>query len=102
MLIYGAGGHAKVIISCILANQNSIDSIFDDNPDRKEIYGISVAGLLQFRLFCPIKNLIIAIGDNLIRRMISDQVKHAFGITIHPSCIVDKSVKIGEGNCCFA
>ncbi|GLU55079.1 acetyltransferase [Dyadobacter frigoris] len=96
MLIYGAGGHAKVIISCILANQISIDSIFDDNPDRKEIYGMKVAGFYDPAVFSDQK-LIISIGDNLIRRKISGQIKHAFGIIIHPSCIVDKSVKIREG-----
>ncbi|WP_159469080.1 acetyltransferase [Dyadobacter sp. 3J3] len=96
MLIYGAGGHAKVIISCILANQNTIDSIFDDNPVRKEIHGVSVAGFYNSKTL-PDQKLIIAIGDNSVRRMLADQVKHAFGITIHPSCSVDKSVKIGEG-----
>lgn len=96
MIIYGAGGHAKVIISCILANQNTIDSIFDDNPVRKEIQGILVAGFYNSKTL-PDQKLIIAIGDNLIRKKISDLVKHSFGITIHPSCIVDKSVKIGEG-----
>lgn len=96
MLIYGAGGHAKVIISCILANQNTIDSIFDDNPERKEIHGMEITGLYDPAVF-PDCKLIIAIGDNLIRRKISNQIKHNFGIIIHPSCIVDKSVKIGEG-----
>lgn len=96
MLIYGAGGHAKVIISCILANQNTIDSIFDDNPDRKEINGIVISELYDPTIFLD-QELIISIGDNVIRRKVSDQIKHSFGITIHPSCIVDKSVKIGEG-----
>ncbi|MCF0057786.1 acetyltransferase [Dyadobacter sp. CY356] len=96
MLIYGAGGHAKVVISSILANQNKIDSIFDDNPNKKEIYALTVSGSYNPDTF-PDKELIIAIGDNLTRRKISDQVKHTFGITIHPSSIIDKTVKIGEG-----
>ncbi|MEO6686984.1 MAG: acetyltransferase [Dyadobacter sp.] len=96
MLIYGAGGHAKVIISCVLASQKSVDSIFDDNPDRKEIYGMKVAGFYDSTIF-PDQKLIISIGDNLIRNKISNQVIHAFGIIIHPSCIIEKSVKIDEG-----
>lgn len=96
MLIYGAGGHAKVIISCILANQNSIDTIFDDNPERKEIYGMTVSGFYNPNIF-PDQKLIIAVGDNFIRRKISNQVKHVFGIMIHPFSIADKSVKIDEG-----
>lgn len=96
MIIYGAGGHAKVIISCILANQESVDLIFDDNPDRKEVYGMEVSGFYNPTIF-PDQKLIISIGNNSIRRKISNQVKHVFGITIHPSCIVDKTVKIGEG-----
>lgn len=96
MLIYGAGGHAKVIISCILANKDTIDLIFDDNTDKKETYGISVLGFYNADIL-PDQKLIIAIGDNSIRRKISDQIKHSFGITIHPSSIVDKTVKIGKG-----
>ena len=96
MLIYGAGGHAKVIISTILANRLSVDLIFDDNPDKKEIYGMTVSRFYNSDIF-PEQQLIIAIGDNLTRRKISGQIKHSFGITIHPSAEVDKTVRIGEG-----
>ncbi|MBE9465654.1 acetyltransferase [Dyadobacter subterraneus] len=96
MIIYGSGGHAKVIISCIVANRDKVDLIFDDIPGRKEIYGMTVSGFYNSDIL-PDQKLIIAIGDNSVRRKISNQVKHPFGITIHPSCIIDKTVKLGEG-----
>lgn len=44
MLIYGAGGHAKVLISCLKANDIIIPAVFDDNPLFREIQGIPVLG----------------------------------------------------------
>jgi sugar O-acyltransferase (sialic acid O-acetyltransferase NeuD family) len=98
MLLYGAGGHAKVIISAILAHEISINSIFDDNQDRKEVYRIKTSGSYNPFLF-PDKKLIISIGDNSIRKRISGIIKHPFGIVIHPSATIDQSVIVGEGTC---
>lgn len=98
MLIYGAGGHAKVIISAILAHEITINAIFDDDSSRKEIYKIATSGNYNPAIF-PDDTLIIAIGDNTIRKQISKYIKHQFGEIIHPSASVDKSVQIGQVTC---
>ena len=91
MLIYGAGGHAKVIISCINASGDSVQAIFDDDLSKKEIS----------KSYDPIlfgdKSIIIAIGNNNIRRTIAQKISHHFGNVIHPTTIIDKSVLIEEG-----
>ena len=91
MLIYGAGGHAKVIISCINASGDSVQAIFDDDLSKKEIS----------KSYDPIlfgdKSIIIAIGNNNIRRTIAQKISHHFGNVIHPTAIIDKSVLIEEG-----
>ena len=33
LLLFGAGGHAKVIIDCVLESGNQIEGIFDDDED---------------------------------------------------------------------
>lgn len=96
MLIYGAGGHAKVIISCVTASGDSIQAVFDDDVSKKEISKIVISGSYDPILFSD-KPIIIAIGDHNIRRKIAQKISHHFGNVIHPTAIIDKSVFIDKG-----
>lgn len=98
MLVYGAGGHAKVIISCILESGGIPYGIFDDDFGKKEILHFPITGIYNPRIY-PDKNLIIAIGENTSRRRLSTIIQHAFGKIIHATALVDNSVTIGEGTC---
>jgi sugar O-acyltransferase (sialic acid O-acetyltransferase NeuD family) len=103
VIIFGAGGHAKVIID-ILEKQNKykIVGIFVDTPD---IIGTDFMGypvLEKIANFYGANKGIIAIGDNYSRRLIADKVKNInskfqFIRAIHPSAIIGKNVEIGEG-----
>jgi sugar O-acyltransferase (sialic acid O-acetyltransferase NeuD family) len=96
MLLYGASGHAKVIISCLQANEESVVGIFDDDLSKKELGQIPVVG--NYRPdYEPQEELIISIGANHIRQQVAAFIQHRFGKVVHPSAIVDKSVKVGEG-----
>ncbi len=96
MLLYGASGHAKVIISSILSENKNIIGVFDDDLSKKEIFSFPVVGIYS-KDFSPKSELIIAIGHNGIRRKIAEKLTHKFGLTIHSSAIIDKSVSILEG-----
>lgn len=96
MLLYGASGHAKVIISSILSENKNILGVFDDDLSKKEIFGFPVIGAYK-KDFYSENEIIIAIGHNGIRRKIAEKLTHPFGTTIHQSAIVDPSVKIEEG-----
>lgn len=100
MLIYGASGHSKVIISCLEANGVEICGVFDDNPNLKEIMGYKVEGA-YCKDFASEDELIIGIGNNLIRKRITKLVKHCFGTVINPSAVIDKSALIGKGTVVF-
>ena len=63
MYLYGASGHAKVIIDILRANQIEINGLVDDNPNVQELLGISV--LHQSNGLSP---FIISIGNNQIRK----------------------------------
>ena len=92
MYLYGASGHAKVIIDILRANQIEINGLVDDNPNVQELLGISVLhqsnGLSHF---------IISIGNNQIRKTIAEQLKTSFGKAIHPSAIISPNSLIDEG-----
>ena len=92
MYLYGASGHAKVIIDILRANQIEINGLVDDNPNVQELLGISV--LHQSNGLSP---FIISIGNNQIRKTIAEQLKTSFGKAIHPSAIISPNSLIDEG-----
>ena len=92
MYLYGASGHAKVIIDILRANQIEINGLVDDNPNVQELLGISV--LHQSNGLSP---FIISIGNNQIRKTIAEQLKISFGKAIHPSAIISPNSLIDEG-----
>jgi sugar O-acyltransferase (sialic acid O-acetyltransferase NeuD family) len=100
MLLYGASGHAKVIISCLNANLQSISGIFDDDTNKKSLWNIEVIGSYSPD-FQRDEELIISIGYNHIRQQVAALVQHRFGRVMHPSALIDKTVAIGEGTVIF-
>lgn len=92
MYLYGASGHAKVIIDIIKAQGGIIEGLVDDNPDLKELCGVpvlhSAKGLSPF---------IISIGNSEMRKTIAECLNCEFENAIHPSAIISSSVVIGEG-----
>ena len=96
MLIYGAGGHAKVVISILSACGEPVGGIFDDNllsgafPEYQNLNPYNP----HFR---PTEELIIAIGNNYDRRRLAEKVSHSFGKAIHPTALIDPSVLVACG-----
>jgi sugar O-acyltransferase (sialic acid O-acetyltransferase NeuD family) len=96
MLLYGASGHAKVIVSILRASGQEVSAIFDDNLSKKDLGTIRVIGRYDPN-HQPAASLIISIGYNAIRQKVAERIQHRFGIAIHPSALVDESVIVGEG-----
>lgn len=95
MYLYGASGHAKVIIDIIKSNNIKLEGLFDDNEKITQLNGYPV---FQTSLIKSEMNLIISIGNNTIRKSIVEKVKINNFITLtHPSAIVSPSVKLGHG-----
>ena len=100
MLLYGASGHAKVIIDCLLSTGESVVAIFDDDKERKPLLGIEVIHYYS-EIYHPHQKLIISIGDNGIRREIAGRVSHRFGQAVHPSARISDHARIGLGSVVF-
>ncbi|MDB5274383.1 MAG: acetyltransferase with multiple hexapeptide repeat domain [Chitinophagaceae bacterium] len=97
MLLYGASGHAKVVRDCILASGKTVNALFDDNTDLIKLDDTPVVGIYRadYEAGAPV---IVTVGDNLVRKKLVSRVKHAFGTAIHPSAVVSKYAKVGEGS----
>jgi sugar O-acyltransferase (sialic acid O-acetyltransferase NeuD family) len=97
MQIFGASGHAKVIIECLEANSIPITAIFDDDKSKLTVLGYSVSHNNPMEK----EEIIIAIGNNLIRKEITVSNNFKFGIAIHPSALLSNRAKIGKGTVVF-
>ena len=69
MNIYGASGHARVIIDILLSIKEEIDVIYDVNPQIRNILGYKVVNSTQ-ELDNRIHS-VIAIGNNRIRKKVA-------------------------------
>ncbi len=92
MYLYGASGHAMVIMDILKANGISIEGLVDDNLERKDLLGHPV-----FHGKTDASPLIISIGNNKVRKKISENYPAEFGTAIHPLAIVSEHAQIGEG-----
>ncbi len=93
MYLFGASGHAKVIID-ILASQNiAVQALFDDNKDITELLGIPVFHDLNIK-----SPLIISIGSNSIRKKISGKINAEYAKAIHSSAIISSFANVGMGS----
>ena len=93
MKLYGASGHAKVIIDILNATCIEISEIFDDNKSITDLHRIKVSQPTETN-----EELIISIGNNKIRKeIVAKNLANKYGIAIHPSAIVSPYAEIGEG-----
>jgi sugar O-acyltransferase (sialic acid O-acetyltransferase NeuD family) len=89
MYLYGASGHAKVIIEILEIQGIKIDGLFDDNE--------SVKSLLGYPPLVQNTKLIVSIGNNFIRRNITSLIKADYGIAIHPSSLISGRSIVQDG-----
>lgn len=111
VFIFGASGHAKVVID-ILEKQNvrKVAFLVDDNPQLKgaNFYGYSVLGGRTELLAATERNhleAIVAIGDNHARIRVANWLREngfALARAIHPSVLVARGVSIGAGTVVMA
>ena len=99
MNLYGASGHAKVIIDILKKSQVSIETIFDDDKSISQLIGYPVK---QYTNVDKIGELIISIGDNQTRKNISERLSAIYGKAIHPKSILDPTVELGYGTVVMA
>lgn len=97
--VYGASGHAKVVIDIIKISNEKIAQVLDDNN--------TIDSILEYKVGIPedieYKNVVIAIGNNAIRRLIVKNIKATYvKPLIHTTVTIGSNVSIGKGTVVMA
>ena len=97
MILYGAGGHAKVVLEILEANKVKISSLYDDNPAIKSLLDYQVRSVFDFKDDQG-SEFIVSIGCNRTRaKIVSKLSDFKFGTAIDPSAKVSPSAVIRKG-----
>lgn len=97
MYLYGASGHAKVVIDIIRSMGMPIDGIFDDNDAVKTLCEIEVSHKWSGQ-----SPIIISIGNNRIRKLLAESLGCEFDKAIHASSVISPSASLGCGTVVMA
>jgi sugar O-acyltransferase (sialic acid O-acetyltransferase NeuD family) len=99
--LYGASGHAKVIIEIFELRRLKIFGLIDDNHQIKSFLNYPVqndASILAHNE----SELIISIGDNATRKKIAEKLAVKFTKAIHVFANISQRAEIGDGTVIMA
>jgi sugar O-acyltransferase (sialic acid O-acetyltransferase NeuD family) len=105
VIILGAGGHARVLIDCLLLNSVKILGMTDTNQKKSTVLGVPLLGNDSIIEQYSPKNIqlingIGSISQPYLRRKIYEKFKDlgfSFQNVIHPSAVIATDVNWGEG-----
>ena len=92
--LFGASGHAKVIIDIVKAQGDDVGRLYDDAPHCSEIHGYPVDKACDSGVGGP---MIISIGSNRVRKMIAERFNVKYAKAVHPQSIISPSASICDG-----
>lgn len=99
-LIYGAGGHARVIADLLKACGIKPVAFIDDSLSLNEVDGIPVKRYDPGA--DPRAGIVIGIGNNAVREKIAASLSHQPAVLIHPRAVVAAGVLPGAGTVILA
>ena len=96
--LYGASGHAKVVLDIVRLAYYDVPCLIDDNPNDNELAGLPVVHSAEG--FSPI---IVTVGNCQKRREIVNKLgKREYLTVIHPKAVMAETVKLGNGTVVMA
>ncbi len=106
IVVYGAGGHAKVVCDVLLCAGHAVLGFVDDEP---KTHGTMVLGLPVFGPGAWLEReqhaVALGIGDNSVRRAVLAACE-ARGLrvvsAVHPSSCIARSARVGTGTVVMA
>lgn len=101
MILFGASGHAKVIIDILEQSGETLDYLVDANPEIVSLLGYKVHHQDSVP-YLDDNPVIISIGSNAIRKKIAQSLPDSFGKAIHPSAVIDQRTSIDKGTVVMA
>jgi len=97
LVLYGAGGHAKVLAEIVEACDYSELVFCEDQPTKSSLLDYPVTSIID-----ETDNCIVAIGNNEVRKRLSNQLKNKFITLVHPKSQISHRTLIGEGTVVMA
>ena len=101
LVVYGAGGHGRVVADAGAAAGFHVLGFLDDGvPAGREVLGWRVLGDLTWLVGKPWVALAHGIGDNATRERIARAAAHdgfTFTTVVHPSAVVSPHARLGAG-----
>lgn len=106
LVIFGAGGHAKVVVDAIERQQVYEIALLVD-ADKARVgthlsgYEVLAEEVGLSAMSQGISHAIVAIGDNTARRQVAARAREAgfvLATVIHPAAVVARSVQVGDGS----
>ena len=94
--LYGASGHGKVIKDIAEGNDIEVIAFIDDKPKSEALHGIQIIKSSKVELLAN-ESFIISIGNNEIRKRVSESIKVNFTSLIDKTAIISKFSSINEG-----
>lgn len=109
IFLFGASGHAKVIIDAIERASSRIVFVFDDDAAKhgKSLMGYPIIGgrAELLRRLGENRTGVVSIGDNRIRAEIAEWLVEqdcSLRLVVHPSAVVGRDVEMGDGTVVMA
>lgn len=107
LVVVGAGGHGKVVLSTALEAGYEVLAALDDDPGKwgTDLLGVPIWGpISSFRRFIEEgARYVLAIGDNKLRKDLANRMSGvSWAILVHPRAYVHATASLGEGTVVFA
>ncbi len=86
--LYGASGHAKVIVDVLTSVDKHVTGVFDDNIEITNFLNLDYLGVFNNKKINAKAKLILSIGDNRVRKLIANRINVNYFTAIHKNTTV--------------
>lgn len=105
VILFGNGGHARVITDIVRRSQDVVVGFLcDPQFSTENALGLNYLGAFVdcLKYAGNDTEFVLAVGDNAVRRKLSEQYDLPWYTAVHPSAVIDPSVQIGAGTVVMA
>ena len=104
LVVLGAGGHGKVLVSAAQEEGWHVIGVLDDDPSLKgqDVLGTEIMGGVDLLDRLDFDAAVIGVGANLARQAFAGRIRTKWTTVIHPSAVVHSDAEIGVGTVIFA
>ena len=97
--IYGASGHGKVILDCLLSTNVIVKGFIDDDSSKTNLNDLPV--FRRSHINSTIDKIIFGIGENNIRKKLAGTLHFNYFTVIHPTVNISPFAQVEVGTVVF-